>query len=85
MVPRLNSKTVAALHREVDAIHLANSLYWKQGTLATVAAREKYQQRQDQLEEIRRAQEQYRDKECGDKKPNQRVSSDQTPKSLNKL
>jgi|ERR1700722_5209439 len=44
---------IAALTVEMDAIHFANSLYWKQGYSQTVAARAEYQRRQDRLEEIR--------------------------------
>jgi hypothetical protein len=44
---------MAALSVEMDAIHFANSLYWKQGHSQTVAARAEYQRRQDRLEEIR--------------------------------
>jgi len=57
MVSRLSNddRTVAALHKEIDEIHLANALYWKQGTAVTVAARKEYQRRQDRLEEIRQA------------------------------
>jgi hypothetical protein len=44
---------IAALTVEMDAIHFANSLYWKQGHSQTVAARADYQRRQDRLEEIR--------------------------------
>jgi hypothetical protein len=44
---------IAALTVEIDAIHFANGLYWKQENFQTVAAREEYQRRQDRLEEIR--------------------------------
>jgi hypothetical protein len=58
---------ITALYKEIEAIHLANSLYWKQGAAVTVAARKEYQRRQDRLEEIRLAlfiisvRQQYRD------------------------
>ena len=45
---------IAALHEEMDAIHVANSLYWKQGEAFTVEARAEYQRRLDRLQEIRR-------------------------------
>jgi hypothetical protein len=43
---------IAALQKEMDAIHHANSLYWKHSE-PTLAARAEYQFRQDRLEEIR--------------------------------
>ncbi len=50
-----DSRTVVAFHEEIDAIHLANSVYWKQGAAVTGTARKEYQRRQDRLEEIRQA------------------------------
>jgi hypothetical protein len=38
---------------EMDAIHYANSLFWKQGNDPTRAARAEYQERQERLEQIR--------------------------------
>jgi hypothetical protein len=54
MEPKIYTNVkIAALTAEMDAIHFANSLYWKQGHSQTVAARVEYQRRQDRLEEIR--------------------------------
>lgn len=44
---------IATLNEEMDAIHSANSAYWKHSN-PTVAARAEYQHRLDRLEEIRR-------------------------------
>jgi hypothetical protein len=44
---------IAALTVEIDTIHFANGLYWRQENFQTVAARAEYQRRQDRLEEIR--------------------------------
>jgi hypothetical protein len=54
MEPKIYTNVkIAALTVEMNAIHFANSLYWKQGHSQTVAARAEYQRRQDRLEEIR--------------------------------
>lgn len=55
MVSRLsvNARMISFVHKEMDAIHVANTAYWKQGKAVTTAARSEYQQRQDRLEEIR--------------------------------
>lgn len=48
------SARIAALHEEMDAIHLANTLYWKEREGARGhAERAEHQHRQDRLEEIR--------------------------------
>ena len=44
---------IAALNAEIDAIHSANTLYWRQGEAATYEARAAYRHRSDRLEEIR--------------------------------
>jgi hypothetical protein len=44
---------VAALEAEVHGIYFCNTLYWKQGPAAKVAARTEYRRRLDRLEEIR--------------------------------
>jgi hypothetical protein len=44
---------IAALNAEIDAIHSANILYWRQGGAATHEARAEYRHRLDRLEEIR--------------------------------
>lgn len=44
---------IAALHEEMHAIHVANSLHWKQGEAVTVEARAEYHRRLNRLEEIR--------------------------------
>jgi hypothetical protein len=44
---------ITTLDEEMDVIHRANSLYWKQGQSQTVAAKAQYQLRQDRLEKIR--------------------------------
>jgi hypothetical protein len=41
------------LHEEMDAIHRANVLYWKQGELHDRAARAEHERRQKRLDEIR--------------------------------
>ena len=43
---------MAALLEEMDFIHYANELYWRQ-TIPSVAAKADYFRRQDRLEEIR--------------------------------
>jgi hypothetical protein len=43
---------IAALLEEMDFIHYANELYWRQ-TNPSVAAKADYFRRQDRLEEIR--------------------------------
>jgi hypothetical protein len=48
----VNDARIAALYEEMDAIHSANSGYWKKSKPA-VAARAEYQRRQDRLEQIR--------------------------------
>ena len=54
MEPNISTNMqIAALTVEMDAIHFANGLYWKQQNFQTVAARAEYQRRQDRLEEIR--------------------------------
>jgi hypothetical protein len=45
---------IAALNAEIDAIHSANTLYWRQGEAATHEARAAYRHRLDRLEEIRK-------------------------------
>jgi hypothetical protein len=49
------ARIIAVLRKEIDAIHHANPLYWKQNTAVTDAAQKAYQRRQDRLEEIRQA------------------------------
>jgi len=44
---------IVALNEEMDAIHHANNLYWKGGSVRTLAARAEYQFRNDRLEKIR--------------------------------
>jgi hypothetical protein len=44
---------ITVLNEEMDEIHTANSLYWKQGNEHAKFARAKYQWRQDRLEKIR--------------------------------
>jgi len=48
------SARIAVLKEEMDAIHQANSVYWKQGQSQTVEERAQYRLRQKRLEEIRR-------------------------------
>jgi len=43
----------ASLNQEMDAIHRANSLYWKQGKSQTLAAKAEYEFRNERLEQIR--------------------------------
>jgi hypothetical protein len=44
---------IVALLEEMEAIHHANALYWKQGTAQTLAARAEYKLRNERLEKIR--------------------------------
>ena len=54
MEPDAKTKArIVALLEEMEAIHYANSLYWKQGTAQTLAARAEYQLRIERLEKIR--------------------------------
>ena len=53
---------IAALNEEMDAIHYANSLYWKQGKSQTLAAKAEYQFRNERLEQIREELAQLRSK-----------------------
>ncbi len=52
MEPDEKSK-IANLGAEMDAIHCANGLYWRQGGSQTLAAKGDYQFRQERLEKIR--------------------------------
>jgi hypothetical protein len=45
---------IAALNAEIDAIHSANTFYWRQGRAATREARAEYRRRLDRLGEIRK-------------------------------
>ncbi len=49
----INEAKIAALKEEVNFIHFANVLYWKQGAECSREARAEYQRRQDRLREIR--------------------------------
>ena len=49
----INEAKIAALMEEVNFIHFANVLYWKQGAECSREARAEYQRRQDRLREIR--------------------------------
>jgi hypothetical protein len=54
MEPNTSTKArIAALNEEMDAIHYANSLYWKQGKSQTLAAKAEYLFRNERLEQIR--------------------------------
>ena len=44
---------ITFLNQEMDEIHHANTLYWKQKEGHTKAAKAQYQWRQDRLEKIR--------------------------------
>jgi hypothetical protein len=46
-------ESVGALSKELDAVHLANRLYWEQGESANPAARAEYQRRLERLSAIR--------------------------------
>ncbi len=50
------STKLVALRKEIDAIHLANRLYWDQKKHSQAASAE-YEQRQERLEQIRREME----------------------------
>jgi hypothetical protein len=45
---------ITALRAELDAIHRANSLYWRDPAAQSRKARAKYHGRLDRLEEIRK-------------------------------
>ncbi len=54
MEPSAKTKArIAVLNDEMDAIHYANSLYWKLGEFKTLAAKSEYQFRNERLEKIR--------------------------------
>jgi hypothetical protein len=44
---------IAALNEEMDTLHYANSLYWRQGQYHNSDAKALYQFRQDRLDQIR--------------------------------
>ena len=44
---------IALLNKEIDEIHHANSLYWKQGQRHIPVANAQHQSRQDRLDKIR--------------------------------
>jgi hypothetical protein len=50
---RTGGSGVGTLQEEMDAIHLANCWYWRQGQRQTMAAKASYHRRVDRLEEIR--------------------------------
>lgn len=45
---------LANLREEMDSIHLANGLYWKQGECHSREEMAEYERRQERLEEIRK-------------------------------
>jgi len=45
---------IAALSKELDAIHFANARFWKVGAASTRQEKAEYQLRLNRLEEIRR-------------------------------
>jgi len=52
----LDAKTkmkIGLLNEEMDQIHQANNLYWKQGNSQTLAAKAEYEFRNERLERIR--------------------------------
>ena len=49
----MNEGKNTALKEEVNFIHFADVLYWRQGTESSREARAEYQRRQDRLREIR--------------------------------
>jgi len=44
---------IAALNKEMDAIHFVNNLYWQRRETNTTTARAEYRRRLDRLYEIR--------------------------------
>jgi hypothetical protein len=44
---------IALLNEEMDAIHYANDLFWKQGTSQSKTAKSEYQFRNERLDKIR--------------------------------
>jgi hypothetical protein len=53
MEPDTCKARVASLSAEMDAIYLADKLYWMQGDRNDLSARASYQRRLERLEEIR--------------------------------
>jgi hypothetical protein len=53
MEPDTCKARTAALSAEMDAIYLADKLYWMQGEQNNLSARASYQRRLERLEEIR--------------------------------
>jgi hypothetical protein len=53
MEPDSGKARVASLSAEMDAIYLADKLYWMQGDQNDLSARASYQRRLERLEEIR--------------------------------
>jgi hypothetical protein len=49
----MNEAKNTALKEEVNFIHFADVLYWRQGAESSREARAEYQRRQDRLREIR--------------------------------
>jgi len=45
---------ITALRKELDSIHLANVLYWREGTEHSVEANVEYLRRHDRLPKIKR-------------------------------
>ena len=50
----MNEAKIATLEEEMESIHAADTLYWKQGTSQTREERVEYERRQVRLREIRR-------------------------------
>ena len=50
----MSEAKIAALEKEMDSIHFADTIYWQREPYQTREERVEYQRRQDRLKEIRR-------------------------------
>jgi hypothetical protein len=48
----MNDAKIIALRKELDSIHFANVLYWREGTEHSLEANTEYLRRHDRLPEI---------------------------------
>jgi hypothetical protein len=52
----IETKITTSRIEEIDSLHFANILYWREGNEHSREARAEYQRRNDRLQEIRAAQ-----------------------------
>jgi hypothetical protein len=55
MEPKPTQSKIAGVISEINAIHTANSLFWRLGQNATLQARAEHERRRDRLDELRSA------------------------------